>query len=479
VYILLANSFDSWQKNPVIQVAENRISNRETLAYISGMTGWSILINMTSVMLIYLYHPPKNAGLSPLLPTITYLGIFSILALIAAGGRLFDAITDPLIAWMSDRTESKRGRRVPFMRLAWIPAFIFCIAVFFPLKSSESQSNVIWLLVTLTMFYFFLTIYFIPYNALMPELAPTKREKLRLSTWLSLAYVVGMIVAAQTPLVASWIENSFDLTARIRSFQFAIASLALIAGVLLYFPVISIDEKKCCPAKPAKVSFGASLRVTLGNYNFRLFLFADFSYFLAIAIISSGMLYYLKVLLGLEEAMGSSVFGLMILVSLLFYPLILHLSKFIQKKWMVSFALVFLGIIFLAIFFLGSLPFSPRTQIYLFALLASIPVAILGIIPYAVIAEVAQLDSLKTGLGKEGMYFAVRNFFYKLGMTAGIMIFTILTLWGKDPGDDLGIRLNGIVGFVFCVIAGVTFLLFKEKKIQEEIEDLKGGPEIQ
>ena len=88
----------------------------------------------------------------------------------------------------------------------------------------------------------------------------------------------------------------------------------------------------------------------------------------------------------------------------------------------------------------------------MFALLASIPVAILGIIPYAVIAELAQLDSLKTGLGKEGMYFAVRNFFYKLGMTAGIMIFTILTLWGKDPGDDLGIRLNGIVGFIFCYV---------------------------
>jgi GPH family glycoside/pentoside/hexuronide:cation symporter len=71
------------------------------------------------------------------------------------------------------------------------------------------------------------------------------------------------------------------------------------------------------------------------------------------------------------------------------------------------------------------------------------------------------------------MYFAVRNFFYKLGMTAGIMIFTILTLWGKDPGDDLGIRLNGIVGFIFCVIAGLTFLLFREKRIQGEIEDLK------
>ena len=455
-------------------MSESRISRKGILSYCAGMAGWSILINMTSVMLIYLYLPPKNSGLDPLIPHVTYLGIFSILALIVAGGRLFDAITDPLIAWLSDRTDNKRGRRIPFMRIGWIPAFVFCIAVFFPPNTIESQSNIIWLLVNLTLFYFFITLYFIPYNALMPELAPTEREKIRLSTWLSLAYVLGMIVAAQTPLLASWIDGAFELSARLRSFQIAIAALASVAGLLLYFPVLSIDEKLYCPGKPARITFGASLRAALGNYNFRLFLFADFSYFMAVAIISSGMLYYLKVLLGLEESMSSSVFGLMILVSLLFYPLILNISKRVKKKWLVSFALILLGIIFLTIFFLGNLPLHPKIQIYLFALLASLPVAILGIIPYAIIAEIAQLDSLKTGIAKEGMYFAVRNFFYKLGMTAGIMIFTILTLWGKDPGNDFGIRMNGLVGFSCCIIAGLTFMLFREKRIQKEIEELKG-----
>jgi GPH family glycoside/pentoside/hexuronide:cation symporter len=436
------------------------------------MAGWSILINIVSVMLIYIYLPPNNAGLNTLIPPLVYLGIFSVLALIAAGGRLFDAVTDPLIAWLSDRSENKKGRRVPFMRVGWIPAVLCCVAVFFPLQLHESQQNVAWLLVTLTLFYLFLTIYFIPYNALMPELAPSGRDKITLSTWLSLAYVIGMIIAAQTPLLASWLEDTLQLEERIRSFQISIGILSLVAAVFLYLPVISIDEASCCPGKPAQVSFRKSLGQTLRNYNFRLFLFADFSYFLAVAIIASGMLYYLRVLLDLEEAMGSKVLGLMIVVSLVFYPLVLHVSKFVQKKILVSSALVFLGIVFLAIFFLGKMPLPPRTQIYLFALLASLPVAILGILPYAIIAEVAQLDSLKTGLRKEGMYFAVRNFFYKLGMTAGIMLFTILTLWGKDPGDDLGIRLNGLVGFAFCVLAGLTFLLFRERRIQHEITAL-------
>ncbi|MFC2115632.1 MFS transporter [Bacteroidota bacterium] len=451
-----------------------KLTNRQIFAYTSGMAGWSILINIISVMLIYIYLPPNNSSLSSLFPLVIYLGVFSVLALIAAGGRLFDAVTDPLIAWMSDRSKHKKGRRIPFMRVSWLPATIFCIAVFIPPSLSESRLNILWLLITLTLFYLFLTIYFIPYNALMPELAPSGRDKVRLSTWLSLAYVIGLIIAAQAPLLAAWLEDIMQFEHRIRSFQLAIGLLALVAGILMLIPVRSIDEKKHCPGEPAQISFNKSLGQTLSNYNFRLFLFADFSYFLAISIIASGMLYYLKVLLGLEEAMGSTVFGVMILVSLLFYPLVLNITRGIQKKYLVSFALVFLGIIFLGVFFLGKLPMPPKFQIYLFALLASLPIAILGIIPYAIIAEIAQLDGLKTGLSKEGMYFAVRNFFYKLGMTVGIMIFTILTIWGKDPGNDLGIRLNGLVGFTFCVIAGMTFLLFREKDIQAEINDLEG-----
>ena len=92
---------------------ESRISKKGILSYCAGMAGWSILINVTSVMLIYLYLPPKNSGLNPLIPGITYLGVFSVLALIVAGGRLFDAITDPLIAWLSDRTDSKGGGGYP------------------------------------------------------------------------------------------------------------------------------------------------------------------------------------------------------------------------------------------------------------------------------------------------------------------------------------------------------------------------------
>ena len=94
--------------------------------------------------------------------------------------------------------------------------------------------------------------------------------------------------------------------------------------------------------------------------------------------------------------------------------------------------------------------------------LALILTAFLGILPYALIAEIAEEDGNRNKKKKEAMFFAVRNFSTKLGQTVGIMAFTILTLLGKDPFDDLGIRLSAVFGGILCILAGLIFTRFEE-----------------
>ena len=65
----------------------------------------------------------------------------------------------------------------------------------------------------------------------------------------------------------------------------------------------------------------------------------------------------------------------------------------------------------------------------------------------------------------EGMYFAARAFIDKLGVTLGILVFASLTNFGKDPGDDLGIRLSGVAGGITTVIAAVLFLRYDEAAV--------------
>jgi GPH family glycoside/pentoside/hexuronide:cation symporter len=94
---------------------------------------------------------------------------------------------------------------------------------------------------------------------------------------------------------------------------------------------------------------------------------------------------------------------------------------------------------------------------------AAFPLASLGILPNAILAEIAQKDAASSGENREGMFFAVKYLFVKLGQTLGIALFAFLTLYGKDPGHDYGLRLNGLCGFVLCILAFSFFSRFREK----------------
>ncbi|GJM33736.1 MAG: MFS transporter [Saprospiraceae bacterium] len=440
---------------------------RIQIAYACGMLGWSIMTNIIAVMLIYLYLPPNNSNLTPLVPQITVWGVFTLMSLIVASGRLLDAFTDPLIAFWSDKLNHPKGRRTPFMAIAIFPSIGFCIGMFIPLVQSESYANVWWLAFMQIGFYLFMTAYIVPFNAMLPELAPDSEAKVKLSTYLSLAFVLGMIISSQTPGLADVLQNQFFLTGRGEAMQWAIIIQVLLGGVFLLIPLLTINEKRYCVGRPTTIPLSLALRQILTNRNFLLFILADFAYFVSLTIVSSSLLYLLRVLLGLEEYIGGKVMGVMVLVSLLFYPLVVRMARHWGMKWLIFGSLLMQGFLLASIYFFGRLPISAETQIFGFAILSALPAAFLGILPFAIIAELARTDTERTGQQKEALFFAVRNFSTKLGQTIGIMIFAILTIFGKDPGNDLGIRLAGVFASVLCIMAAIVFTQFKESSIRQ------------
>ena len=433
------------------------------------MMGWSILINLLSVILVYLYAPPANSGLPLLISQVTIFGIFNIISLVTAGSRIADAAWDPFIAQWSDKSNHKSGRRIPFMKAAIIPSMVFCFFVFYPLQKNPGTLNVIWLVFTLIGFYISSTTYIIPYNALLPELAPTSKDKVRLSTCQSLGYVFGIAVASNVFNVADLMQHSFHISERLIALQYTVALFALLAGICLAITAWSIDEKKYAASVPATISLMNALKQTFKNKNFLLFIVADFSYFIGVTIITSGLLYFVSVLLQLPESIGNKLMITMILVSFIFYPVVNYLSAKIGKKPIVIVSLLILSIVFAGIYFLGKTNIDARLQIYSLIILAAIPVASLNILPVAILAEIIAKDSKDTGENKEAIYFAVRYFFIKIAQTFGIALFAMFLVYGKDIGHDFGIRLNGILGFVLCVVAAIVFSKFKDVQSQEKI----------
>ncbi|MDB5000233.1 MAG: transporter, partial [Mucilaginibacter sp.] len=389
------------------------------LAYACGMIGWSTMTNIIIVMLPYFYLPPNNAGLMPLIPQLLVFGIFNILSLITASGRLVDAFFDPFIASLSDKSNNKHGRRIPYMQWAILPAVVFCALTFYPWVKGESVHNAWWLTLTLIFFFMGATTYIIPYNALLPELTNTAAERVKLSSLQQVGFVIGIVLSATVNNFANLIEYYFNITNRNTAVQYTIWGMAVFSGLIMLIPIFSIDEKAYSNSKPSHLPLLPAIRKTFQNRNFKYYLISDFSYYMALSIISSGLLFFITVLLPLPESMGGTLMGMMVMVSLIFYPLVNYLSKRIGKKPIVLFSFGMLSLIFVAIFFLGKLPFEPTTQIYILVLSASFPLASLGILPNAILAEIAQDDAKRTGENREGMFFAVKYLFVKLGQTLG------------------------------------------------------------
>ncbi|PBQ30835.1 MFS transporter [Sphingobacteriaceae bacterium] len=438
---------------------------KKQISYGFGMMGWSIMINLISVILVYLYLPPETSGLPKLITQAIIFGFFNVIALITASGRLVDAIVDPFIAQVSDSSKNPKGRRIPMMKLAILPSMVFCFLIFYPLKQEESGLNIFWLVICLIGFYVSSTTYIIPYNALLPELAPTAESKVRMSTFQSIGYVMGIGVSSNVFNLTDFLQSSFAVASRISALQLSVVFMVLLAAICMLVTVLSIDEKKYSVSVPSAVPLKQALFQTLKNKNFLLFIVADFSYFIAVTIITSGLMYFVTVLLPLKENVGNKLMITMVLVSFIFYPIVNYLAKKTGKKVIVVVSLALLSFVFLGIFFLGKMQISPLLQIYSLITFAAIPLASLNILPNAILAEIIEKDSLETKENKEAIYFAVRYFFVKIAQTFGIALFAMFLIYGKDVGNDFGIRLNGIMGFVLCCLAAIIFTRFKETKL--------------
>ena len=106
--------------------------------------------------------------------------------------------------------------------------------------------------------------------------------------------------------------------------------------------------------------------------------------------------------------------------------------------------------------------------------------ALLGIIPQAIVADVAEEDSIVTGEKREGMFFAARTFAMKLGQSIAMLVFTSLAIIGSGKIDTtsndisahwIGVTIVAICAVVFCILGAVILFFYNEKKVLATIEE--------
>lgn len=427
----------------------------------------SILINLIAILLVYFYLPPDSAELPPLVTDTTFFFVLNAIVLIAAAGRLLDAITDPLIAVGSDRSTHRLGRRLPFMRVGAIPAALATIALFIPPSGSVSGWNIVWLLGVQAVLYVALTAYVTPAFSLVADLGRTPSERLDLATWTSVAWAGGIMVAALTPFLSAMYQRAG--LEPIKAWQGAVITVVGIALCCMWAPIRMIDEPSLVRSAPSSVPLRGAVRSVLANDFFRYYLAADFAFFCGLTVIQTGLLYYVTVLLELDETITAPLLLLMVVVATFLYPTVNRLAKKHSGKRLVIVAFVLSAIDFVGVIFLGRSALPNWAEAVGLILAFSVPFAILSVIPQWILSDIAEHAAVTTGEATAATFFAARTFMQKLGQTIGVMGFALLASFGRDVGDDLGIRLSGLAGVTLYLVAALLFRRYDEGTLQAEL----------
>lgn len=355
------------------------------------------------------------------------------------------------------------------MAAGFVPAALFCYLMFSPPHGEVSSSNLIWLIITQFLFYPFFSMYAMPHNALLVELSRTPKERIRLATFLSIMNALASLVAALVPLFATLFVKSMFVN-QVTGFQYAIGALCIFCALCMLAPVLAIQEREYVQAHPSHDPILKSLKTTFKNPNFVKFGLADCAYWTGLNIVTTGMMYYLTVLLQLPVSSLTLVMLVLIIGTIAWMPLVNRLATKHSRRQLVEFAFIAFSFVFALVFFLGKLPLANQTQAIALALVASLPFSFLGILPTTLLADITDHDGLKSGTKREGMFFAARTMLMKLGQTFGIILFTTLLNFGKEVGNDLGIRLTGVSGFVLCMIAAWILHGYNDKTVLDEIQ---------
>ncbi len=457
-----------------------KLTKRKMWCFAIGQFGWSLLSALITNWLVYFYQPTTDMIQDGQTLFISQgkavFGVITILGGIAALGRIFDAISDPLIANLSDRSENPRGRRIPFMQRIAIPFAIVTALVFCTPLNHISTLNGIWLLITLLLFYLFMTTYCTPYNALISELGTTQDIRISISTYISCTFLLGSAVGYAAPYIWNPLTTVFG--DRIMAMRVTFAILAFVGLIALLVPTFTINEKDYVKTVPSNDDAFTSLSKTFKNRDFRIFVGSDVLYFVALTIFQTGLPFFVTKLMQLPETSNTILYILMTLLSFACYPLVNALAHKYNKKKLVLFGFCGLSAAYIITALSGMFGIAgPSKGIIgtifgnpwglMIVVVAAFPMAILGILPQAIVADIAQADSIRTGENREGMFFAARTFAFKMGQSLSMLIFTSIA--SIHPETGLGYRIAAITATCICLIGALILSNYNERRILEEI----------
>jgi GPH family glycoside/pentoside/hexuronide:cation symporter len=399
-------------------------------------------------------------------------------------GKVWDAVTDPIVGWLSDRTRSPLGRRYPWMLGAAVPLGIYCVIQWIVPPTNNQWILLVFYTAVSLFAYTAFTSLMVPFSALAAELTQGYDERTTLISFKSSFSLGGSIFAL---LVAGIIfKQTQDLHRaylQLGTFNGIFVVLAIVLSVCgTYERYQIIHRRQALEQITDSPSLFQQIQIAVHNrpflYVIGLYLFAWTSVQISAVVLP----YFVVNWMGLSQqhfiGMALAVQGTAV-STLVFWNWV---GRRTGKR-----AIYFMGIPLALMAQLGLFLLQPG-QVYLMyalAILAGTGVATVYLAPWSMLPDVVDFDELRTGQRREGLFFGFAVFVQKMGMALAVFLTgkilamagmvsagggTIATLQ-QPPSALLAIRI--IIGPLpmLMILSGMIFTYFYPitREVHEEI----------
>ncbi|NSW52403.1 MAG: MFS transporter [Anaerolineae bacterium] len=333
---------------------------------------------------------------------------------------IYNAINNPLLGFLSDRTRSRWGRRLPYILFGGLPYGVAFALLF--TAPFDGRENPVGLLV-----YFGLAIVAwegiytaiaTGYYGLLPEMFPGYRERTDVAAKMNIFQTIALVLgAALPPMLASLLGWAGMATV-----------LAVISVIAIYVGYPAMFEQPALKTDTG-FPFGTALKATFLNRSYLTAAGAQAMRFFATGMLQTGILFYLKYSLKVDEGLATVILGIAFVVAMLsLYPWRNWVANRLDSRrtLMIANAVMILGIV--------PMGFSPNIIFtYITAVVVGIGLGGLVLIGDVIITEVVDEDEVKTGHQRAGMYFGMSGFLITL---SGLLVSSVFGLMMPAFGYD-------------------------------------------
>ena len=399
---------------------------------------------------------------------------------------LWNAINDPLAGYLSDRTHTRWGRRIPWIAGLFIPlsvTFYFLWVPPGPMLEMPGVPLLLYFLFFVLVFDLLWTLVVMNWTALFPEMVPDEKMRAGVSAYRQVFSLIGLLIGvALPPIIAGEDWGSASSVALL---------IAVVTAVFFGLSLLGSRERPEFQ-EDEPLGFRDSIRATMTNKNFLFFLATNLMVQFVFLALTSTVPFYAKYVLDIQSDVtvagvtldvglqNSLLLGVAFIVALPAMSLWTAVSRR-TGSWHALRICCLTSAASLLLFFLPSTFYGGVAATAVFGL----SFAGLLMLTDLLIADMVDADELDTGARREGLYFGMNGFIIRFAFTIqGIITATILTMSGYIAPTDavlypaqpaaavLGFRVM-IAGIPALAMVAAYFLLKGYKLHGERLEEVQ------